>query len=250
MTNFWLNFKLFFQRPDISKYWLDRNEPNYGNGKEHFNFVFSWVKCQIPLILRATLEKIPAELDLVPLRRPAHILRIVDRCWLLICTYKVWCPYTIDKVHNETPECGIIQLSVNIMSSQVLLHKALFELPYALQGLRSIWLWLSCVCGKFHSKCLRNPGWADKFLQTCHPGWRTGSAACRSPKIHYTIHEWPRLNFLWPILNFEEVKLLQIEGRFPGTLHEQLEWNSRFICFWTTKSLKLKDLDFKCFGST
>ena len=37
----------FFKWPQIRKYLSDRSEPKCGNGKEHFNFVFSWVKCQI-----------------------------------------------------------------------------------------------------------------------------------------------------------------------------------------------------------
>ena len=44
-SNFGIKFMLFFMWPEIRKYWSDRNEPKYGNGKQHFNFVFSWVKC-------------------------------------------------------------------------------------------------------------------------------------------------------------------------------------------------------------
>ena len=42
---FGLKIMLFFKWPEIRKYWSDRNKPNYGNGKQHFNFAFSWVKC-------------------------------------------------------------------------------------------------------------------------------------------------------------------------------------------------------------
>ena len=45
LTNFRLKIIVFFKWSEICKYWSDRTEPKYGNGNEHFNFVFSWVKC-------------------------------------------------------------------------------------------------------------------------------------------------------------------------------------------------------------
>ena len=46
LTNFTLKIVHFFKWSEVKKYLSDRSEPKCGNGKEHFNFVFSWVKCQ------------------------------------------------------------------------------------------------------------------------------------------------------------------------------------------------------------
>ena len=40
------NFWFFFKWPELQKYLSDRSEPKCGNGKEHFNYAFSWVKRQ------------------------------------------------------------------------------------------------------------------------------------------------------------------------------------------------------------
>ena len=45
LTKFRLKIMVFFKWPEIRKYWSYRTEPKCGNGNEHFNFVFSLVKC-------------------------------------------------------------------------------------------------------------------------------------------------------------------------------------------------------------
>ena len=43
LTNFLFKMLIFFKWPEIRKYLSHRGEPKYGNGEQHFNFVFSWV---------------------------------------------------------------------------------------------------------------------------------------------------------------------------------------------------------------
>ena len=52
------------------------------------------------------------------------------------------------------------------------------------------------------------------------------------------------------ILKIQQVKFLQIEGRFVRTPHEQFKWKSIFFNFWMPKCFKLQSWDLICFEGT
>ena len=52
------------------------------------------------------------------------------------------------------------------------------------------------------------------------------------------------------ILKIQQLKFLQIEGRFVRTPHKQLKWNLRISWFWMTKCFKSQSWDLICFEGT